>query len=186
MPCCVVSQAGLMLLSHDAGEALLPQEALEAEFALAQEAFFTDPEDQSAYIYHCWLLSHSLAHWTASRGTPAEASAASVPPAGPTAHLPLCDPAANRVQPQVLDATLDREARAAEELLRVEPDRGRCKWPLLTLARLRELQAALQGDDSRREQARRIYAELEEVDPLRAGYYRDVGQDQCAGMACPP
>ena len=33
-----------------------------------------------------------------------------------------------------------------EELLAVEPDRSLCKWPLLTLARLREAQAMLQRD----------------------------------------
>ena len=33
-----------------------------------------------------------------------------------------------------------------EELLSVEPDRSLCKWPLLTLARLREAQAMLQRD----------------------------------------
>lgn len=45
---------------------------------------------------------------------------------------------------QVLEEELAREAAVCEELLAVEPNRSQCKWPLLTLARLRRAQALLQ------------------------------------------
>ena len=41
---------------------LVPLDALEEELELAQDAFFTDPEDQSAYIYHRWLIKSLMQH----------------------------------------------------------------------------------------------------------------------------
>lgn len=83
---------------------------------------------------------------------------------------------------QVLAEELTREAAMCEELLAVEPDRSLCKWPLLTLARLRAAQAMLQGGTtgdtgssatSHVDSSAHIYRELLEVDPLRRGYYLD-------------
>ena len=83
---------------------------------------------------------------------------------------------------QVLTEELAREAAMCEELLAVEPDRSLCKWPLLTLARLRAAQAMLQssatGDTgssaiSNVDSSAHMYRELLEVDPLRRGYYLD-------------
>lgn len=83
---------------------------------------------------------------------------------------------------QVLDEELAREAAMCEELLAVEPDRSLCKWPLLTLARLRAAQAMLQGSATGDMGSRAInhvncsahtYRDLLEVDPLRRGYYLD-------------
>ena len=89
---------------------------------------------------------------------------------------------------QLLDKELAREASMCEELLAVEPDRSLCKWPLLTLARLRAAQAMLQGNVtgeaggcaiSNVDRSAHIYRELLEVDPLRQGYY----VDELAGRA---
>ncbi len=45
---------------------VVPQWALEQEFDLVEQATFTDPEDQSAWIYHRWLLSQLMARYTAA------------------------------------------------------------------------------------------------------------------------
>ena len=69
-----------------------------------------------------------------------------------------------------------REEGACRELLEVEPDRSKCKWPLLTLARILDLQLALGAVDRARvrEESHELYAQLEQIDPLRRGYYRDA------------
>jgi geranylgeranyl transferase type-2 subunit alpha len=47
----------------------LPSWALQQEFDLVEQATFTDPEDQSAWIYHRWLLSQLMAHHEAASTT---------------------------------------------------------------------------------------------------------------------
>ena len=37
---------------------VLPPHVLDEEFALVKEAFYTEPEDQSAWLYHAWLVGH--------------------------------------------------------------------------------------------------------------------------------
>lgn len=49
---------------------------------------------------------------------------------------------------QELVAVLRKEVQRCEDLLSSEPDRTRCKWPTLTLARLHELLQSLQGAPS--------------------------------------
>ena len=63
---------------------------------------------------------------------------------------------------------------ACRELLALEPDVTKCKWPLLTLARLYRLQAAATGQAQQLQaESRALYEQLIEADPKRAGYYRD-------------
>ncbi|KXZ54759.1 hypothetical protein GPECTOR_4g829 [Gonium pectorale] len=75
-------------------------------------------------------------------------------------------------------AVLEREAgRLLADHLAAEPD---AKWPLLTLARLREAQARLGLGGSAADceallaEARSIYGRLMVLDPLRRGYYQDA------------
>ena len=46
---------------------------------------------------------------------------------------------------QELMETLQQEVERCETLLSSEPDRSKCKWPILTLARLLELQRGISG-----------------------------------------
>ena len=39
-------------------QARLPLHVLQEEFKLVKEAFYTEPEDQSSWLYHRWLMSH--------------------------------------------------------------------------------------------------------------------------------
>ena len=61
-------------------------------------------------------------------------------------------------------------------------DRSGQKWPLLTLARLRELQHQLsdQGSEDSQAEAQEIYHKLLDIDPMRKGYYVDAMQGKAA------
>jgi geranylgeranyl transferase type-2 subunit alpha len=76
------------------------------------------------------------------------------------------DAAASEPSPGV--SVLERQAEMCAELCAMEPT---CKWPLATLARLKKLTGTEEG----RAESRRKYAELESLDPMRRGYYRDCG-----------
>ncbi len=95
-----------------------------------------------------------------------------------------------------------------QDLLDIEPD---SKWPLLTMARLKEMQlqllaagsagpagaaagpvsAAAAAEGSPPEAAelaaevRGIYAKLAEVDPMRAGYYQDAVEGRASVVMAP-
>ena len=71
---------------------------------------------------------------------------------------------------------------ACQELISLEPDPSKCKWPLLTLARLYRLLLDLPAADKAglEQDIKDLFEQLIEVDPKRAGYY----QDELAGRAC--
>lgn len=69
-----------------------------------------------------------------------------------------------------------------QQVQQTSQDRSGQKWPLLTLARLRELQHQLSGPDSKdaKAEAQHIYQILLEIDPMRKGYYTDAMQGKAA------
>ncbi|KAG1679956.1 hypothetical protein FOA52_007020 [Chlamydomonas sp. UWO 241] len=122
---------------------------------MVHQAFATDGDDQSPWFYYRWLVGNSLAHLDAAIGTPEEGA-----------------------QAEVLSAVLAREVqRLEDDHLSAAPD---AKWPLLTVARLKEAQARLgllaggRSSDEVLAEAKGAYARLMELDPLRRGYYQDA------------
>ena len=101
-----------------------------------------------------------------------------------------------------LAAVLQREAAMCRDLLGMEPE---AKWPLLTLVRLLELQRGLLlaggGSGSAADTAGaaetgdgagyvafeipELYIRLDEVDPLRQGYYADARAGRAEVVAVP-
>lgn len=83
--------------------------------------------------------------------------------------------------PQAMEAMLEEQASMCQEILQMEEqesssgDRSGQKWPLLTLARLKEVQQQLSSSsDSECSEAQQIYRTLIEIDPFRRGYYVDA------------
>ena len=76
---------------------------------------------------------------------------------------------------QGLEDTLRREEARCRELIDIEPERSRLKWPLLTLCLLLKMQRSVKGSDPE-EELKALYSELAEIDPLRKGFYRDALQ----------
>ena len=56
----------------------LPEQVLQGEYELVQNAFYTEPHDQSSWLYLRWLIGNSLARWQQAKGTPQESSACQV------------------------------------------------------------------------------------------------------------
>lgn len=89
---------------------------------------------------------------------------------------------------QTLEAVLDEQAEMCQDILHMEEqanvgveDKSGQKWPLLTLARLREVQNQVsESADTACPAAQRIYETLIDIDPLRRGYYIDAMQGKAA------
>lgn len=89
---------------------------------------------------------------------------------------------------QTLEAVLEEQAQMCQDILQMEEqaslgveDKSGQKWPLLTLARLREVQHQMtKSADSLCQEAQHVYGTLIDIDPLRRGYYMDAMQGKAA------
>lgn len=67
-----------------------------------------------------------------------------------------------------------REEERCRELIDIEPERSRLKWPLLTLCLLLKMQRSVKQGSNPEEELKKLYAELADIDPLRQGFYKDA------------
>jgi geranylgeranyl transferase type-2 subunit alpha len=156
--------------------ASVPAEVLDKEFEFVKQAFYTEPEDQSGWFYHRWLLGCSLARYQKSISINTKQRDKTT--ARSTLEEESSSAAAARV---ALINTLTTQAEMCKELLEIEPD---AKWPLLTYTRLRQLLIDLGAVDLESD-AEEAYKKLEEMDPLRKGFYRDAAQGSAHVVALP-
>uniref|UniRef100_A0A383VPP4 Geranylgeranyl transferase type-2 subunit alpha n=1 Tax=Tetradesmus obliquus TaxID=3088 RepID=A0A383VPP4_TETOB len=147
----------------------IPLHVLEQEYEMVHQAFATDSADQSPWIYYRWLLGNSLAHLSQAQQQQQQQGGQQQQQGGEQQLEEA------RV---VLGEVLAREVSRFAEHLAVDPD---AKWPLLMTARLKEAQARLGlaeglGLDSSdlQQQVQELYVRLQQLDPLRAGYYADA------------
>ena len=56
----------------------LPSHVLQQEYELVRNAFYTEPHDQSSWLYLRWLIGNSIASWEKAKGSPQEAAATQV------------------------------------------------------------------------------------------------------------
>ncbi|GLC34312.1 hypothetical protein PLESTB_000743300 [Pleodorina starrii] len=150
----------------------IPHDVLDQEYDMVHQAFATDSRDESPWMYYRWLVGNTLAH-LGNQHQPAEAEAAKAQADTSADAAAEAEAVRGRVA-----AVLEREAcRLLEDHLAADPD---AKWPLLTLARLREAQARLGLGGSVEDceallgEARSLYGRLMELDPLRRGFYQDA------------
>lgn len=143
----------------------IPVHILDQEYDMVHQAFATDCEDQSPWMYYRWLLGNSLAHYrTAASRSPANQAAAKA----------------------VLAGVLAREVQRFREDHLSEGD---SKWPLLMLALLRGAQADLGVWGEHPEEPQQVltevidlYHRLIALDPMRKGYYQDQMEKIAPGV----
>lgn len=129
------------------------RDLLKEEYQLVKSAFYTEPDDQSAWLYHRWLLSNeivSLSSISNLRWKQEE-----------TPHLD-----------ETNLARLETELLVCRDLLQNEPN---CKWAILTFAVIVvELERYGEDVSDAKKELSEFLPRLPSIDPLRSNYYSQV------------
>lgn len=129
----------------------LPLSVMQEELEFVKQALYTEPEDQSGWFYHRWLVACAVAQ----------------------VETCLADEKSLRTESSTkdwLERTLASQTEMCNELLSVEPS---AKWPLLTLVQLKQLQMRYNFIDQNDVEIMTAYRSLGELDPMRAGFYKE-------------
>eukprot|EP00954_Amorphochlora_amoebiformis_P012717 995385-Amorphochlora_amoeboformis.AAC.1 len=140
----------------EAGDPADIQKLVDEEFELLKQAFYTDPGDQSTWLYHRWLLGQVI-----GLGVDQDRKASSTEP-----RKVLVKDKEGQIK------ILQRELAMVEELIEIEPD---CKWALLTVAMLiGGIKSRGKSDEGFQEKLKGTFEELIKLDPFRQQYYLDM------------
>uniref|UniRef100_A0A6Q2YXA8 Geranylgeranyl transferase type-2 subunit alpha n=1 Tax=Esox lucius TaxID=8010 RepID=A0A6Q2YXA8_ESOLU len=145
------------------------EEQLLKEYELVQNAFFTDPNDQSAWFYYRWLLGRGMYCYV----VPPLPCLTVMCPYFPGRSVSWCRDSATdqelfRSELSVeKTSVLQSELQSCNQLLELEPQN---KWCLLTIILLMR---ALDPLGYERETLSHFQT-LKEVDPMRGAYYGDL------------
>lgn len=136
---------------------------LENEFEYVRSAFYTEPDDQSAWLYHRWLLSKVSPFIRSTSNLTFEIQRSTQNDASSNVLIPDYDQGICR---------LEEELNMCSDLLQTEPN---CKWALLTSG---VLILALERSNKEMSHAKRglreLFLEVIQLDFMRKGYYLDM------------
>jgi len=177
------------------GESLASFDAfLDSEFDMVKQAVYTEPADQSAWLYHRWLLGQVVGRWDAFRSVTAKLGI----PMPLAATGTTAAAAINESSPGGIDhiaTVFNRELKMTKDLLELEEN---SKWVLLAhvilLACVTDLErivavlhttkaeraTAAASASSTKEQMRSILDRLRVLDTSRAQYYVSLIDSLCS------